>query len=176
MTEDLAQLLKKATAGDEPAIDKLVVLFKEPPISLDEQEQIHLYIKQAARQSHHAIYLRGLFYKYGYGVKQDFYMSFLLMREAAAKGNSKATYEIGYHYLEGMGVEKNEENALKWLEIAAGSPHYVPEAMYELGRIYEQGLGEEQHMGKARTWYEQAAKKGHQGAKIKLVDLTNLNG
>lgn len=172
MAIDLLNLLKRAAAGEDRAIEEILTLFKEEKITTAEQEQIHTYSKQAARQSHFAIYLRALFFDYGYGVKKDPESAFLLHREAASKGNAKATFEVGRHFLEGFGVEKNYESALQWLRISAGSPNYVPEAMFELGQMYELGLGVEVDEGSARSWYEKAAQKGHEGARGKL----NLGG
>lgn len=168
MTIELTQILQKATANDEEATQTLFTFFKEQKLSREEQESVHLYLKTVSQKNHHAIYLRALLYEYGYGVKQDVVMSFLLLREAAASGNPKATYEVGRHFLEGIGVNKNYESAFQWLELAADSPHYTPGAMYDLGRMYEQGLGIEPDSEKAKAWFEKAAQRGYQAAKEKL--------
>lgn len=171
MVSDLPQLLKRVDAGDELAIATLIDYFREQKISALEQEQVHIYLKQAAKKSHYAIYLRGILFEYGYGVKKDFDMSFLLMREAASKGNAKATYEVGRHFLKGTGVEKNETNALEWLRLAANSPNYVVEAMYDLACMYEDGLGVNIDLQKAKEWYQKASEKGHQLALKKLAQI-----
>lgn len=167
MINNMNNLLKAAAEGDELAIQTILNSFKEQTIAAEEQEQIHRYLKAA--KTPHAIYLRGLLYEYGYGVKQDYDMSFLMMREAAAKGHAKAIYEVGHYFLEGLGGERNYENALEWLSLAAGSPHYVPRAMYDLGRMYEEGLGVEVDLNQAKKWYENAAQKGLVAAKAKLL-------
>ncbi len=169
MIQDLPQLLRNISSGDITAINTLLDYFKEHILSTEEQEQIHLYLKQASRQSYHVIYFLALLYDNGYGVKQNFDMAFVLMREAAAKGHSLATYEIGHRFLMGIGVEINDEAAFQWLTIAAGSPHYVADAMYDIGTMYEQGLGVGPDSQQAREWYEKAAKKGHVKAKEKLL-------
>lgn len=169
MNNDLMPLLRLMLVGDHAASEKIFLSFKQQTLTLVQQEQIHFFLK--SQKIHHAIYLRGLLYEYGYGVKQDYDMSFLLMREAAAKGNSYATYEVGHHLLEGLGVEKHYESAVEWIQLAAGSPHYVPDAMYDLGRMYENAWGLTIDLNKAKSWYENAARKGHQGAKEALVRL-----
>lgn len=171
MIEEFIELLKKVSVGDESAIEKILQYSKESNLTSTEKETFHFYLNQTARQSHYAIYLRGLLYKYGYVVKQDFDMSFLLMREAASKGNAKAIYEVGHHFLEGRGVEKNNESALQWLKMAAGSPYYIPDAMYVLATMYEQGLGTDADAKKAEEWYTKAAQKGHLEAKAKLLSF-----
>ena len=169
MIENFQTLLKEAVSGNEKAIETILTYFKEQAVSNEESEQAHLYLKRASLESHYAIYLRGILYEYGYGVKQDVDMSFLLMREAASKGNAKATYEVARHFLYGLSVQQNYQNALEWLKMASGSPHYIPEAMYELGRLYEQGLGVSVDLSQAKEWYEKAAKKGLPQAKETLA-------
>ncbi|RDI46885.1 tetratricopeptide repeat protein [Aquicella lusitana] len=171
MIEDFAQLIKQAAAGDEASVHRLLEHFRAQAISVEEQEQLQLYLKHAARQDHHAIYLQGILYEHGYGVAQDNDMAFLLMREAAGKGNAKATYEVGRHYLQGIGVSQHYESAFQWLSRAAGSPHYVPEAMYDLARLYENGWGVAPDANEARVWYEKAASKGHEAAKKALAAI-----
>lgn len=169
MIEELPQILKAAVAGDQVASKKLLDLLSAQQLTVIEYEQIHIYLKASAQKYHQAIYLRGLLHEHGYGVKQDLDMSFILHREAAAKGNSFSTYEVGRHYLEGIGVDQHYENALQWLKVAAGSPHYVASAMFDLGRIYESGFGVDADLTLAVFWYEKAAKKGHVGAQQKLA-------
>lgn len=166
--DNLQQLLQRAVSGEEYAVQQILQAYKENVYTQAEQEQIQLYLKHAARGSHYAIYLQALFYAFGYSVKSDDGMAFLLMREAAAKGNSRAIYFVGYYYLKGIGVTQHLENAKQWLTIAAGSPHYVPEAMYELGQLYEKGLGVTANSEKAHQLYADAARKGHQEAKQKI--------
>lgn len=169
--EELRELLKSAVAGKVSATQAILSYFKEQQFSVTDQEQIHIYLRQAARDSHHAIYLQALLYDFGYGVTANADMSFLLMREAAAKGSIVATYEVGRRFLEGIGVEQNFENALQWLKIAAGSPNYLDEAMFAIGEIYEQGLGLKADREAAKKWYEKAAEKGHQKAQQKIQAL-----
>lgn len=154
MNVDLGNLLKKVVEGDQAAREDILQYFKEQVFSSDQQEQVHIFLKSVEHKSHHVIYLRALLYEYGYGVKVDLDMAFILMRDAAAKGNSKAIYKVGHYYLQGVGIDQQYENALNWLKVAAVSPHYVDEAMFDLGRMYEQGLGVEANQEQAKMWYE----------------------
>lgn len=164
MTEEIITLLKKAVDGDLTSFDVIIKKFQDQQLSVTEQEEIHLYLKQISQNNFHAIYLRGLLYDAGYGVTQDFTAAFLLFREAAAKGHALAIYEVGHHFLLGHGVEKDNASAEQWLSLAAGSPHYIPAAMYDLGMMYEGS-----DVNKAKDWYTQAAQKGHPLAKEKLT-------
>ncbi|TAK78572.1 MAG: sel1 repeat family protein [Gammaproteobacteria bacterium] len=159
MVTDFPSLLKKAAAGEEAYMQQLIMCFAENILSKIEQEQTHLYLKKIG--THDAFYLRAIFYERGYGVKADAEMAFLLMREAAAKGSGKATYQVGHYYLEGKGIERNYANALMWLERAVGSPYYVAAAMYDLGRMYDNGWGVDKDPEQAKVWYEKAVEKGY---------------
>jgi TPR repeat protein len=169
MVENLNELLKKVSEGDEAALTTLLNFFQTQALSAAEEEQCHFYFKKVMEDNHHIIYLRGLLYKYGYSVNKDLDMSFLLMREAASKGNSNAIFEVGHHFLQGMGVEQNYENAYQWLKMAAGSPYYNANAMYDLASLYEQGQGIPSDPEKATYWYEKAAEAGYLDARKKLM-------
>lgn len=165
--EDLSAALHQVVLGDETSVQAILLAYQSNTISAAEQTQLEIFLK--TQKNHYAIYLRGLLYEYGYGVKQDYDMSFLLMREAASKGNARATYEVGKHFLYGLGMEPHYENAFQWLEMAAASPHYVSDAMYELGRIYEEGLGVQPDQTLSQRWYTSAAEKGHAKAREKVI-------
>lgn len=162
MIENFSGLLKKVIGGDEPSWEKLKQYFKDHVLTEAEQEQVHLYFKKFNHQYSHAIYLRAFLYDYGYGVPVDLEMAFLLMREAAAAGHSAATFEVGRRFFYGLGIEKNQVNALQWITIAAESPHYYPAAMYHLGLIYEKGIGISKDQALADHWFQKAKMKGYQ--------------
>lgn len=165
---EFIQLIKKAAAGNIEATYVLFYFFQEKKFSHSELNDMYQYVKHLTQQNPHAIYLHALFYDYGFAVKKDVDMAFILMREAAAKGHIKAIYEVGRRFLYGMGVEKHVEKAFQWLKLAAESPNYVPEAMYELGYMYEQGEWVAIDLQQAREWYEKAAARGSRAAKTKL--------
>lgn len=78
----------------------------------------------------------------------------------AEKGYPLAECQIGYFYLEGLGVEKDIEKAFYWTERAA--EHGDRDSQYNLAEIfYEAGLFVERDMEKAKEWYRLAANDGH---------------
>jgi localization factor PodJL len=83
----------------------------------------------------------------------------LPLRQAAAKGDPKAQYEIGVHYAEGVGTTADLKTAAEWFERAAGAG--LAPAQYRLAAMYERGIGVEEDLGRARTWYAAAAEKGN---------------
>ncbi len=83
----------------------------------------------------------------------------------AEQGDPDAQYELGICYLHGEGVERNEEEAVKWLTEAAEQGHV--DAQYELGIYYTYVDYEE-----AAKWLTEAAEQGHVDAQKKLAELS----
>lgn len=164
MNPELSKIFREISNGNESAWQALLKLFNDKLLSTQDLEQLHIYIRQLEKKNPHGIYIHALLYDFGIGVKQDFELAFLYMREAAGKGHSAAIYEIGKRFFLGIGIEKNYHNAFQWLIAAAESPHYRPEAMLYLGMMYEQGLGAEKDPEKANQWFDKAASKGYRKA------------
>ena len=98
------------------------------------------------------------------------------LREAAAKGDARALFEIGNRYMEGRGVAADFAKAAKWYEISAGQG-FAP-AQYRLGNFNEKGLGMPRDLEKAKTWYQLSAQQGNASAMHNLAVLfaTGANG
>ena len=79
--------------------------------------------------------------------------------ELADKGYPLAECQIGYFYLEGLGIEKDVSQALYWTERAA--THGDRDGQYNLAWFYEEGIGTEINMEKARYWYRKSALQDH---------------
>ena len=93
----------------------------------------------------------------------------LALREAAAKGDGLALFEIGARYTEGRGVPVNLTEASKWYKLAADMG-FAP-AQYRLANFYEKGTGVERDVGRALTWYQMAAEQGNASAMHNLAVL-----
>ena len=76
---------------------------------------------------------------------------------AAEQENANGQNSLGYCYQHGVGVVKNEEEAVKWYKLA--SEQGFPEAKYMLAHIYEY---------KKKKLLTEAAAQAHQGAQIYL--------
>lgn len=76
---------------------------------------------------------------------------------AAKKGNEAAQLEVGTMYERGLGVEKNMQQAIKWLDKAAAQGSVTAKA--ELGIIYFLGRGVTPNYGKAYNLLSAAATK-----------------
>ena len=80
-----------------------------------------------------------------------------------------ADCQVGYAYLEGIGIEKNLEKGLFYTRRAAG--HGDRDAQYNLGCLYEEGTAVEKDLGKAIYWFDEAAKQDHDLAIHKIHEL-----
>ena len=84
----------------------------------------------------------------------------------AEKGDRDAEHEVAVMLEHGYGVPKNETEARKWLERAAGHGHVVAE--YEFGLALRDGRGAVQDYGRAVEWIRRAAENGHGPAQFAL--------
>lgn len=78
-----------------------------------------------------------------------------LWRPAALEGNAEAAYTLGLMHRDGKGVDRDGEQALKWLRIAAALGD--GRAMLALGRAYERGDPARRDKTRAMAWYRLAA-------------------
>lgn len=81
-----------------------------------------------------------------------------LFREAAESGNSSAMIQLASLYLEGSGVARDTQEALRWY--GAASEIGDPQATFLIGRIYERGSGVPIDLVSAAQWYHKAADLG----------------
>lgn len=87
----------------------------------------------------------------------------------AEEGYPLAECQVGYFYLEGIGVEKDLKKALYWTERAA--EHGDWDAQFNLAWFFEEGVEVEKDMDKAKYWYKQAALQGHDLALEKCKEI-----
>lgn len=70
--------------------------------------------------------------------------------ELAKEGYPLAECQVGYFYLEGIGVEKDITKALYWTRLSAN--HGDRDAQCNLAWFYEEGIGVEVDIEKAKHW------------------------
>lgn len=78
---------------------------------------------------------------------------------AEEKSYPLAECQVGYAYLEGIGVEKDLDKALYWTSLSA--QHGDRDGQFNLAYIYEEGLCGIVDIEKAKYWYKQAALQNH---------------
>jgi TPR repeat protein len=55
--------------------------------------------------------------------EQQYVQVFEMLYPLAAAGNAQAQYTLGYLYANGLGVEKNDQQAMNWIQRAAAQGH-----------------------------------------------------
>jgi TPR repeat protein len=76
----------------------------------------------------------------------------------AGQGNAQAEFILGASYMLGHGIQKNEVEGVKWLQMAADQGN--ANAENNLGNCYFNGQGVEQDYTQAAEWYRKAADQG----------------
>ena len=80
----------------------------------------------------------------------------------ACLGVAEAQLTLGLMYIRGEGIEKNDQRALHWLNLAA--EQRLASAQYLLGLAYAEGHGVQADKVKAYMWYEIAAAMDYENA------------
>lgn len=93
----------------------------------------------------------------------DLFHAQLWIKNAAQAGQVAAQYNLGYYYLNGIGVKKDHILALFWLKSAANKGY--AKAQNYLGTFYETGISVLPDKKSALFWYEKAANKGNENGK-----------
>ena len=91
----------------------------------------------------------------------------------AEAGYPLAECQVGYFYLEGLGVEKDFAKAFEWTK--KGAEHGDRDAQCNLAEFYEEGIGTQADLDLAEYWYQRAAKQGHELALKKCRELGALD-
>ncbi len=83
------------------------------------------------------------------------YASFLA---AAKEGHADSQFNVGLMYEKGIGIGKNEKDAVLWYSKAASQGN--ASAQFNLGVLYEHGRGTNVDFAKANEWYRKASEQG----------------
>ena len=79
-------------------------------------------------------------------------------REAAEKGHADSQYNVALMYEKGIGVAKDEKQAVLWYGKSAAQGNSA--AQFNLGVMYENGHGTAVDFAKANEWYRKASVQG----------------
>jgi TPR repeat protein len=90
------------------------------------------------------------------------------LRKSAGQGYARAQFELGKAYARGLGLKRDDVQAVALFTKAAGQGY--PRAQVALGRMYESGRAVEPSMSIARNWYLRAAQQGDAEAQARLGD------
>jgi hypothetical protein len=100
----------------------------------------------------------------------DYDRAFTLFKGCAEKGHCGCMNSLGNYYLEGVGVEKDINEAIRWHKAAYETGATCgPAGLFSalaLARIHAKGIGVKRDPQQARTWCEKA---------LSLLDDPNLS-
>jgi uncharacterized protein len=102
-------------------------------------------------------------------IKREYRKAYALLLPLAEGGDTFAQTNVGYMLSQGLGVGKNEKEAIKWYEKAAlkGDSN----AQFNIGSMCETGRGIKQNYEKALEWYSKSAEQGNAFAQANLGSL-----
>lgn len=92
--------------------------------------------------------------------KQEYEKAFTLYSGSAELGYAPAQVNLGFAYLNGKGVVRNDQMAVMWFQKAAEQNH--PAAISNLGYCYSNGCGVAVDKQRALSLYKQAADMGNE--------------
>jgi len=153
----LAELRKRAEAGDAEAQYSLFLHYQEGKSPVEDRAEAVGSLRKAAEAGHATAQVSlGLLYREGKrGVARNPEEAVQWFRRSAEQGNASAESELGFMYETGDGIAKDETEAVRWYTRAAG--HGLPIAKFDLAFMYEKGRGVPVDVDKAIALYEEAA-------------------
>ena len=138
------------------------------------------YLSLSKNDDSSALFLKGLYYKFGYiaatpknMARAVEYFEAAISANPDSHGAALASCELGLCYLYGNGVEENPDKAFKLFSFAATKD--VENSWCYLGHCYENGKGTNVDYKKAMECYEKALSLGDKNAQEYIDDLQKLN-
>ncbi len=114
------------------------------------------------------IYASGKYHVQDIPKSNEYYATALTLYDLSEikNSNSTAEYRIGLIHLNGLGVEKNINKAISWLDEATLNGN--PSASYKLAVLYDEGIDVVQNTEKAMLYYQISAEQGNPYAHYRL--------
>lgn len=170
-TESLSWYMKAAQQGNLLAEMKVGDAYIEGKLIHPDQAKGIEYITKAAEKNYIQAILRlGLYYDQGL---QNFLpnpeLSFEWYMKGALLGDTACEYSVGFDYLTGKGVEKDDKEAAIWIVKAADKGH--ANAEYTVGVMLLRGIHFGVDVEEAKVWFNKAASQGLEQASEELRKL-----
>jgi uncharacterized protein len=110
-------------------------------------------------------------YYWGKEVRQNLPKALALYLMAAERGDTEAQFIVGGMYFQGIGTEKNQKEAFKWLYKAAKNGESTPQSQKILGQAFLLGNVVPQNYTESIQWYQRASENGDHDAQNELAFL-----
>lgn len=94
-----------------------------------------------------------------------------LWETEATTGSHEAQANLGFLYAEGIGVEANGEQTVRWCNMAVQSDPTNHQPMFILAKLYRDGKLVPANASLAFEWMEKAAKTGYGWAQLRLAEM-----
>lgn len=91
--------------------------------------------------------------------KVNYKKSFSWYSKAALQGDAFSMCELGKHYINGCGIEKDLNKAYEWVMKSAERKN--ANAQLIIGSMYYDGIGVERDLDEALEWFEKSAEQGN---------------
>ena len=164
-------LLEGAYKGNQKCLIVLQTCFDEGYADFEESPKASKEIARAAALMGNKVMLN--YYSEWMKHEGHYDIAFKLLLENAEKGNPVAQLKLSLYYLNGLGVEKNEKEAAKWMKKA--SDYGLVEAMFNYATMLRDGTGVQKDVQAAEALCILASKKREM--KIKQQDkFGNIEG
>ena len=125
------------------------------------------YEKSANKGYIKAFQNMGIIYQNGLGgIPINHVKAFDCFMKASEEDSPDAFFCVGNCYLNGLGVEENDEEAANWFKKAAELGE--PDSMFHLAWMYQEGIGVEKDMDLATEYLYKSAEAGWEPA-IKII-------
>ena len=132
-------------------------------LSLNAEKGIEYLTKAATQDDIDAISLLGNYYEGASDkVIENPEFAFQWHLKGARTGNARCECKVGYCYLRGVGIEKNQKEAATWFERAADKGY--ADAEFALGMMFLTGVNSERDIDKAKAWFTKAVAQSHSQA------------
>ncbi len=163
--------LKDLCSSDDLALEALSVkLYQQRNDNLQEFLNLLPIVQNSNCQN--ALFYYGLHF---YSAKPcDYKLACTLFEKSANLGHAYSQYCFALSLFYGEGVERNVEQAIKYLTCSAENSH--PQAISTLAEIYYVGDGVEQNIDKAIYWYEKAKDQKDNFALFNLAKCYEIKG
>jgi len=96
----------------------------------------------------------------------DYNRALSTWRPLAVQGNPTAQNNLGIMYLDGKGVPRNTNEAVRYLSLSAAAGSSL--GQNNLGGLYRDGKGVPRDYGKAAQWFSAAASQGNSAGMYNL--------
>jgi TPR repeat protein len=170
--EKMIMYMTRAANKEHPyAQYKLGIYYFYGIVEQDIKKVLHYLTKAYQNNSPHAALMLGNIHLYELVENANNNEAFKYYQDAAEQDYINEGIGLCYRY--GIGVERNNAVAFKYLTTAAGRNHTA--AKYRLGECYKYGLGTTKNLSEAYRWMSQAAEEGSQFAEYE-VSMMLLHG